>query len=323
MKIVLKRPLTVEQIASLAIKLNIDKSELTDYGKVLAVPKKINSELLTNVAAKLPEFVCISSSLYPLVHNAKTKIDILKDKKPIIIAGPCAIESNSQMLKIAEIVSKNGGHILRGGAFKPRTSPYSFQGLGEIGLEYLANAANEFNLLSITEAMSIEQISMVSDYADIIQIGARNMQNFNLLKAAGKCQKPVLLKRAPAANYKEFLLAAEYIMAAGNEQVILCERGIKSFERMTRNTLDLSIIPILQSITKLPIIVDPSHAVGVRTAIPQMALASIAAGANGVMLEIHPEPEKSISDPEQALSFAEFTKLATGLKKISLACTEE
>ena len=322
MKIVLKRPLTVDQIASLALKLNIDQSELTNYGKVLAVPEEIDYELLINVTAKLPEFICISNSAYPLVNHSQTKIDLLEGKKPIISTGPCAIESSSQMLKIAEIVSKNGGHILRGGAFKPRTSPYSFQGLGEIGLEYLANAANAFNLLSITEAMSIDQISMVSEYADIIQIGARNMQNFNLLKAAGKCQKPVLLKTAPAANYKELLLAAEYIMAAGNEQVILCERGIKSFERMTRNTLDLSIIPILQAITKLPIIVDPSHAVGVRAAIPQMALASIAGGANGVMLEIHPEPEKSISDPDQALSFLEFSNLANRIKKVSQACSE-
>ncbi len=234
----------------------------------------------------------------------------------IVMAGPCSIESKQQIYDIAQSVKQSGAKILRGGAFKPRTSPYDFQGLGEEGLRYLREASNEFDLLCISEVMSVEDLELVSKYVDILQLGARNMQNFSLLKAVGKMNKPVLLKRGLSATYKEFLSAAEYIIASGNPNVILCERGIRTFETYSRNTLDLAAVPILKSLTHLPIIVDPSHGVGLREIVPYMAHASIAIQANGLIVEVHTHPEQSISDAAQTISTTTFDNMMTTLSKI-------
>ena len=238
---------------------------------------------------------------------------------PVIIAGPCSIETEEQMLSAARLVKAAGAHILRGGAFKPRTGPHSFQGLGIEGLKYLRQAGDAADLPVITEVMRIEQLEAVCRYADILQIGARNMQNFDLLKEVGKLKCPVLLKRGMSATIEEFLAAAEYIVAEGNDQVILCERGIRTFERATRNTLDLSVVPLVREMSHLPIIVDPSHATGKRSLVPVMAKAALVAGAHGLMIEVHPEPEKALCDGAQSLAGEGFAKLMDeirGLQKV-------
>lgn len=228
---------------------------------------------------------------------------------PAIMAGPCAIESEQQMLAAARRVKAAGAHILRGGAFKPRTGPHTFQGLGETGLRYLHAAGREVGMPVVTEVMRIGQLEVVCRYADLLQIGARNMQNFDLLKEVGKLRRPVLLKRGMSATIEEFLAAAEYILAEGNDQVILCERGIRTFERATRNTLDLAVVPLVQELSHLPIIVDPSHATGRRTLVPVMAKAALVAGAHGLMIEVHPEPDKALCDGAQSLTGAGFELL--------------
>ena len=230
-----------------------------------------------------------------------------------LIAGPCSIESREQLMQVAEKVSACGGIILRGGAFKPRTSPYAFQGVGEVGLKWMREAADDYNLLSVSEIMCESELNLLEQYVDILQIGARNMQNYRLLSAVGQSDKPILLKRAAQATYRELLMAAEYILKAGNKNIILCERGIRTFETYTRNTLDIAAVPILKSLTHLPIILDPSHAVGLRSAIPPLTYAALAAGADGAMIEIHPNPEQSISDAAQAIGFESFEKITSTL----------
>lgn len=237
----------------------------------------------------------------------------------IVMAGPCAVESREQIIKIAEIVKKAGAKVLRGGAFKPRTAPYSFQGLGEEGLKYLKEAKERTGLLVVTEVMSPERIELVANYADILQIGARNTQNFDLLREVGKTKKPVLLKRGMAATIKEFLLAAEYILTQGNYNVILCERGIRTFEDSTRFTLDLNAIPVIKKHSHLPIIVDPSHGVGVRDFIPAMCKAAIACGADGLLIEVHYNPEEALSDGAQSLYPEQFIKLMEELGSVAKA----
>lgn len=237
----------------------------------------------------------------------------------IFIGGPCAVENREQIINTAKKVAKAGGNILRGGAFKPRTSPYSFQGLGEEGLLYLKEAREVTGLPFVTEVMDTRQIDLVTRYADIIQIGSRSMHNFPLLKEAGKSKKPVLLKRGLMATIDEFLLAAEYIMSEGNEQVILCERGIRTFEPATRNTLDLSAIPVLKKQTHLPVIVDPSHGTGHSYLVPAMTKAAIAAGADGVMIEVHNKPLNALSDGQQSLYPEEFNALVKECKNIAEA----
>jgi len=232
----------------------------------------------------------------------------------IVFAGPCSVESESQLLETAEAVHKAGAHILRGGAFKPRTSPYDFQGLEEEGLKLLRKAKERTGLAVCTEVMSASEVDLVAEYADILQVGARNMQNFNLLKRLGKTQRPVMLKRGMSSTIKEFLLSAEYIVTSGNPNVFLCERGIRTFETYTRNTLDLSAVPVLEELTHLPIIVDPSHATGKRSLVPAMSRASVAAGADGLMVEVHPNPEKAFSDGPQSLRPADFAKLMQELR---------
>ena len=228
---------------------------------------------------------------------------------PVIIAGPCSVESEAQMLTAARLVKAAGAHMLRGGAFKPRTGPHSFQGLGVAGLQYLRQAGDAEGLPVITEVMRIEQLDTVCRYADVLQIGARNMQNFDLLKEVGKRSHPVLLKRGMSATIEEFLSAAEYILAEGNPRVILCERGIRTFERATRNTLDLSVVPLIREMSHLPIVVDPSHATGKRSLVVPMAKAALVVGAHGIMVEVHPDPDKALCDGAQSLDGAGFSRL--------------
>lgn len=237
----------------------------------------------------------------------------------VLIAGPCSVESEEQIVSTARAVKATGAHLLRGGAFKPRTSPYSFQGLEEEGLKLLAVARKESGLPIVTEVVSEYDVDLVSRYADMLQLGARNMQNFRLLKAVGATKKPVLLKRGPAASASELLMSAEYIMSAGNPNVVLCERGIKSFFTETRNTFDLSVIPLLKQETHLPVIADPSHGTGVRSIIGQMSLAAIAAGADGIMLEVHPNPEHARSDGFQQITPEAFRELVVRMRAVAEA----
>lgn len=236
---------------------------------------------------------------------------------PVMIAGPCSIESEEQMLAAAEQVKAGGGNMLRGGAFKPRTGPHSFQGLGIEGLKYLQQAGRDYGLPVVTEVMRIEQLEAVCRHADMLQIGARNMQNFDLLKEVGKLDHPVLLKRGMSATIEEFLAAAEYILAEGNTKVVLCERGIRTFESATRNTLDLAVIPLVQEMSHLPIIVDPSHATGKRTLVPIMTKAALTAGAHGIMIEVHPNPALALCDGAQSLSGEDFAELMRDVGQLS------
>jgi 3-deoxy-7-phosphoheptulonate synthase len=240
-----------------------------------------------------------------------------------IIAGPCAIESKEQLFETAKSVKADGGKILRGGAFKPRTSPYNFQGLGEEGLKLLGSVRHEMGMPVVTEVMDTRQVQLVLEYADMLQIGSRNMQNYPLLKEVGLTNKPVLLKRGMMATIEEFLLAAEYILNQGNEQVVLCERGIRTFETSTRNTLDLAAVPMLKHLTHLPVIVDPSHGTGLRWMVPSMAKAALAAGADGLIMEVHFDPEEAICDGYQSLNPPEFKHLMTELKRIAKAVGRE
>ncbi len=237
----------------------------------------------------------------------------------VVAAGPCSVESREQILSIAESVSKAGARILRGGAFKPRTSPYAFQGLGEKGLQWMREAADKFNLFVVSEIMDPSQIQMMGAYVDIFQVGARNMQNYFLLRALGEVQKPVLLKRGMSATIEELLLCAEYILSGGNYNVVLCERGIRTFETATRNTLDIAAIPVIQKLSHLPIFADPSHGTGRRDKVPPMARAAIAAGADGLLIEVHNDPDHALSDGAQSLYPANFSQLMGELRIIAPA----
>ena len=243
--------------------------------------------------------------------------------KIVIMAGPCAVESRDQLLKAAEVVAEAGASVLRGGAFKPRTSPYSFQGLGEEGLKILREAGDKTGLGVVTEVMSPVDVDLVAAYADILQVGARNMQNYSLLEAVGKITKPVLLKRGLMSTVEELLMAAEYILSNGNPNVILCERGIRSFEKYTRNTLDIAAVPVIKNLSHLPIIVDPSHATGHRYLVAPASLSAIAAGADGLIIEVHPKPEEALSDGAQSLHPEEFTELMSDLGRIVVAVGRE
>lgn len=240
-------------------------------------------------------------------------------EKIVVIAGPCSVEGRQEILAAAEAVKKAGAVALRGGAFKPRTSPYSFQGLGEEGLKYLAEARKATGLPVVTEVMDTREVEVVAKYADMLQIGARNMQNFNLLKEVGKTKRPILLKRGPGSTIQEWLMSAEYIISEGNKNVVLCERGIKTFETATRNTLDLNAIPVVKKASHLPVIVDPSHGTGEWDLVPALAKASIAAGADGLIIEVHPKPEEAMSDGAQSLKPETFTRLMGELRLVAQA----
>ncbi|MFH1849589.1 MAG: 3-deoxy-7-phosphoheptulonate synthase [archaeon] len=235
----------------------------------------------------------------------------------VIMAGPCTVEGRDLILKTAEAVKAAGAKILRGGAFKPRTSPHDFQGPGEEGLKHLAEAREKTGLLIVTEVMDTRDVELVASYADILQIGTRNMQNFELLKAVGKIKKPVLLKRGMCATYKEFLLAAEYIIAEGNHDVILCERGVRTFETHTRNTLDLAAVPAIKELSHLPVVVDPSHGTGKWSLVAPMSKAAVAAGADGLIIEVHPDPENAVTDADQTISTERFSRLMAELRPVA------
>ncbi len=257
------------------------------------------------------------------VKTEDTVVDIAGVKigkgKVVVIAGPCAVESEDQIMKTAKAVKKAGAAILRGGTFKPRTSPYSFQGLGAKGLKLLAKAGKKFSIPVVTEVVSPEDVGLVSEHADMLQIGARNAQNFALLKACGRSKKPVLLKRGLSETVEELLLSAEYILDAGNKNVVLCERGIRTFETATRNTLDINAIPLLKQLTHLPLISDPSHGTGKKGLVTPVGKACIAAGAEGLIVEVHPQPEDAKSDGPQSLNFDQFQVFMNHIRKIAKA----
>ena len=268
--------------------------------------------------------VSISKS-YKLVsreyHPQPTVIDIggirIGDGNLVAIAGPCAVESKEQIMQAADIVKSGGAQFLRGGAYKPRTSPYSFQGLEELGLKYLAEAGERTGLKIVSEVTEVENVDKVAEYVDVLQIGARNMQNFRLLKEVGRQNKPVLLKRGISATIDEWLNAAEYIMSEGNERIILCERGIRSYEEYTRNTLDLSAVAAVKHLSHLPIIVDPSHGTGKWRMVKPMAFAAVAAGADGLMMEMHPDPAKALSDGPQSLTPEHYRDIMDGVSRLA------
>jgi 3-deoxy-7-phosphoheptulonate synthase len=232
----------------------------------------------------------------------------------VVMAGPCAVESESQLLQTAESVADAGARVLRGGAYKPRSSPYAFQGLGVEGLRILRKAREETGLAIVTEVMSEEDVDLIAEYADIMQVGTRSMENYALLEALGRCGRPVLLKRGMTATLEEFLRSAQVIAAAGNPNIILCERGIRTFETATRNTLDIAAVPVLKAVSRLPVIVDPSHAAGVRSLVPVLSRAAAVVGADGLLVEVHPCPEQALSDGNQSLNFAEFHQLMADLQ---------
>lgn len=266
-----------------------------------------------NVGFQIPEKVSLKSRQNStIVRVGQVEIG---GSQIIVIAGPCAVESREQLFETARSVKVGGARILRGGAFKTRSSPYKFQGMGEEGLKLLREVRNETALPFVTEVMDTRQVELVAEYADMIQIGSRNMQNYPLLKEAGMCGKPILLKRGMMATIEEFLLAAEYILHHGNDQVILCERGIRTFETSTRNTLDLSAVPMLKSLTHLPVLIDPSHGTGLRWMVPAMAKAAVAVGADGLIIEVHYKPDEALCDGHQSLDLPEFNQLMIDLEK--------
>lgn len=293
---------------------------------ILAVIGGVNSLVATELFSELPNV----AKVLPLTSNFKLASRQTKPSDTVIkmgevsiggdelfiIAGPCSIESREQLEACAKIAKDNGAQALRGGAYKPRSSPYDFQGMGVDGLKLLAEVGAKYGLITVSEVMDGSQIAAAAEYVDILQIGARNMQNYTLLTELGKIKNPILLKRGFAATYHELLMSAEYIMLAGNPNVILCERGIRTVETFTRNTLDLNAIPALQQLTHLPIIADPSHGTGVRSLVLPMARASVAAGAHGILVEMHPDPDKSISDAKQTIDFATFADLVTQVRLI-------
>lgn len=332
MIIVFKKGATGEQIEEVSSRLTeeglkIHLSEGVEKTIMGAIGDRMRIEALDLEALPWVEKVVPILAPYKLVsrefHPQDSVIRIgdqeIGGNKIHVMAGPCAVESRAQILETAHAVREAGATFLRGGAFKPRTSPYSFQGLEEEGLRYLAEARAETGLLVVTEVIDAQDVALVAAYADVLQIGARNMQNFNLLKAVAKCEKPVLLKRGPSATLEEWMMAAEYILDGGNYQVMFCERGIRTFESYTRNTLDLSMVPALNALSHLPVIVDPSHGTGRRQLVHPMAKAALAAGADGLIVEVHPLPEKAVSDGKQSLTPEQFQEMMTDLAKITLA----
>jgi 3-deoxy-7-phosphoheptulonate synthase len=340
MDIIVLRPSTtdkeirhiVKKLESKGFKANISKgTERTVIGVIGDTSKITEDEV--NAFASMPGVEYIHRIIQPFKlasRDFKSEDTVIKiggniigGKKIHVIAGPCAIENMSTLLKIAQEVKKAGATFIRGGAFKPRTSPYSFQGLGEEGMKILAEVKEKTGLPVVTEIMDPRDIDVILKHADVIQIGARNMQNFRLLQEVGSHNKPILLKRGLSATIKELLMAAEHILSRGNNKVMLCERGIRTFETTTRNTLDLNAIPVLKSLTHLPVIVDPSHGVGKWKFVAPMAKAAIAAGADGLMIEVHTNPEEALSDGEQSLKPDKFKVLMEELRAIAKAVGRE
>jgi 3-deoxy-7-phosphoheptulonate synthase len=296
--------------------------DVTHIGLVDTVAQALAPEI-----EKMPGVASIRSSAppYPQVsrehQESGSVVDVgdvaMGDSEVVVLAGPCSVESASQISAVSKGVADAGARVLRGGAFKPRTSPYSFQGLGEEGLYLLAAAREETGLPVVTEVVAPEDVELVANHADMLQIGARNMQNFRLLSEAGAQHRPVLLKRGISSSIEELLLAAEYVVSAGNPRVVLCERGIRTFETATRNTFDVSAVPVLKEKTHLPVIVDPSHAAGARSLVPALAAAGVAAGADGVLVEVHNDPDSALSDGPQSLTIPGFTAMMSQLKGVA------
>ena len=315
----------IEKIKSSGLKAHISKGEFVTIIGIIGDERKVPEAQIRAMDAVeklmpiLSPYKLVSRDFHP--QNRIVKVDGVKigDNNVVVMAGPCSVESKEQIIETAKAVKKAGAKILRGGAFKPRTSPYSFQGLGEEGLKLLKLAKEETGMPIITEVMDTRNVPLICRYSDILQIGARNMQNYDLLKEVGKCKHPVLLKRGLSATISEWLMSAEYIMAEGNHDVILCERGIRTFENYTRNTLDLNAVPAVKELTHLPVIVDPSHGTGRYTLVAPMSKAAVAAGADGLLIEVHPNPEKSVSDADQTISTKRFAKLMEELKLIGNA----
>ena len=316
----------VEKIESLGLKPWVSEGEQRSIIGVIGDETKIRSlpfEGMPGVekAISILKPYKLASRDY---KNEPSQIKIGNDvviggKEIVVMAGPCSVENKEMIVETAGIVKNSGAKMLRGGAFKPRTSPYAFQGLGEEGLKYMAEAREKTGLLVVTELMDIRTLDLMLKYADMIQIGARNMQNFDLLKEVGKTQKPVLLKRGIAGTIKELLMSAEYILAGGNSNVVLCERGIRTYETFTRNTLDLNAVPAIKSVSHLPVVVDPSHGTGSWGLVTDMAMAAIACGADGLMIEVHPNPEDAYSDGDQSLLPEKFSELMSRAKKVAEA----
>lgn len=305
-------------------------SKGADHTVIGAVGRKVIDKRDIELLDGVKEVIRISSP-YKLVSRVFKPTDTIIDVKGVkfggdhigMIAGPCTVETYEQMDETAKKLKSYGVKVLRGGAFKPRTSPYAFQGLGEEGLKILREVADKYDMVVTSEVMEVAQISMFLKYVDILQVGARNMQNFNLLKSLGEVRKPILLKRGLSATIEEWLMSAEYIMAGGNREVILCERGIRTFEHITRNTLDISAIPVVQKISHLPVVVDPSHATGLRDKVAPMSKASIAAGANGLIIEVHNSPETAVCDGAQSLYPEQFAELFDELKALAVVLKKE
>ncbi len=322
----------IKKLESRGLQANLSKgTEITIIGVIGDTSKVTEEEEDAIRAASGVENVVRIVKPYKLAsrefRKENTEITVrgitIGGKKIPVMAGPCAVENRTVLGSIAEKVKASGATFLRGGAFKPRTSPYAFQGLGEEGLRYLAEARDKTGLPIITEVMDPRDIEVIAEYTDIIQIGARNMQNFRLLLEVGSSRKPVMLKRGLASTIKEWLMSAEYIMSRGNHNVILCERGIRTFETATRNTLDLSAVPVLKQLTHLPVVVDPSHGVGKRDLVAPMAKAAVAAGADGLIIEVHTNPEEAMSDGEQSLKPDQFERLMRELKPVAAAVGRE
>ncbi len=332
MIVLMKRDATLKQIGGIIKKIEAlglkphmsEGAEKTIIG-VVGDKRRISKEtfaILPGVESTVPilkPFKLASREFKPEKTIVRFNGTEIGGEKVAVIAGPCAIETYDQVLQAAESAKRAGASILRGGAFKPRTSPYSFQGLGEEGLKILKSVGEKVGLSVITEVMTPELADLVADYVDILQVGARNIQNFSLLEKMGGMSKPVLLKRGMMSTVEELLMSAEYIMASGNRNVILCERGIRTFEKYTRNTLDLSSVPVIQHMSHLPVIVDPSHATGERYLISPVSLGAVASGADGLMIEIHPDPDSALCDGYQSLPLPDFEAMMVKLKSVAEA----
>ncbi|HTP05493.1 MAG TPA: 3-deoxy-7-phosphoheptulonate synthase [Nitrospirota bacterium] len=319
----------IKKIKDLGLQAHVSKgTERTVIGAIgdEAILQSVPLEAIPGVEKVLPILKPFKLASWEF-RKEKTVISIGREQvggaRIAVMAGPCAVENKTLLIEIAKEVKNAGANFLRGGAFKPRTSPYAFQGLEEEGLKYLADARERTGLPIVTEVMDPRDIDMIVKYADVLQIGARNMQNFRLLKDVGLCKKPVLLKRGISATIKEWLMSAEYIMSGGNHSVILCERGIRTYETATRNTLDLSAVPVLKQMTHLPVVVDPSHAVGKWDLVAPMAKAAVAAGADGLIIEVHSNPEEALCDGEQSLKPRSFKQLMDELRPIAKAVGRE
>jgi 3-deoxy-7-phosphoheptulonate synthase len=315
----------VNRVDSLGLRTHLSQGEERTIIGVIGDERKLDKGAVSRmngvdrVVPVLRPFKLASRDFHPEDSKITINGHTIGGDNVIVMAGPCSIESLDQMMETAHAVKEAGAHMLRGGAFKPRTSPYSFQGMGEDGLKILAQVREATGLYTITEVMAPEQVDLVCQYADVLQIGTRNMQNYALLNAVGQTNKPVLLKRGMMSTIEELLMSAEYIMSNGNHKVILCERGIRTFEKYTRNTLDINAVPVLKELTHLPVVVDPSHATGKWTLVKAASKAAVAAGADGLIIEVHPNPAEAVSDGEQSLKPQRFAELMTEVSAVAQA----